>query len=564
MAIAGLALVCVPAAANPADIVFHHGRIHTEDPARSQAAAIAIAGDRIVAVGDDQTIDALIGPKTRVVDLAGRVVLPGFIDAHIHPAESAQDIDKCSLDDKPLSVAEVQARIRDCLAANPGPAKSWFAVVQVNPSGLTLTRHDLDAVLSDRPLALSGSDGHTIWGNSAALKAAGVTRATPDPAGGRIEREASGDPAGALRDNAAPLLGDRIPQPGLDEKAARLARAFAMMSADGITSVQDARVDDRVMAIYKRLYDTHRLKMRVRGTYHLADPAPGADALIAAAKAFRTRWAIDPDFLRADAVKIFADGVVEYPTRTAALLAPYLGPDGKPTDDLGPTYFPQDAFNRIVALADAADLTVHVHAIGDRAVRSALDAFAYARRENGVRDNRDQIAHLELVDPQDYPRFKALNVIANFQLDWAMADSYVTNATLPVIGAERAARLYPARSLADAGAVIAGGSDWNVSTFDPFEAMERAITRREGKGAAPLAPDQSLTLQTMVDAYTINAAFALKQDRTTGSLEPGKLADLIVLDRDIFAIDPYDLSHAKVLATYLGGKPVYRQAGSGL
>jgi predicted amidohydrolase YtcJ len=329
------------------------------------------------------------------------------------------------------------------------------------------------------------------------------------------------------------------------------------MRATGITSVQDAAVDEHLMQIYKRLYDTHRLKMRVRGSLHLKNLRESAEILIDRAIKFRTKWAIDPDYLRADAVKIFADGVIEAPSQTAALLGPYLDADGHPTRNRGPSYFTQDNLNRIVAAADAAGLTVHVHAIGDRAVRSALDAFAYSRRREGVRDNRDQIAHLELVNPADFSRFKELGVIANFQLLWAERDDYIVKGTLSYLGPERSRYLYPARSLRDAGALIAGGSDWSVSSFNAFEAMEHAVTRAEGRGRPPLLPEQSIALQDIVDGYTINAAFALKQEHTTGSLEAGKRGDFIVLDRDIFAIDPFDLHDTKVLSTYLDGREVY-------
>jgi len=254
--------------------------------------------------------------------------------------------------------------------------------------------------------------------------------------------------------------------------------------------------------------------------------------------------------------------VVEYPSQTAALLEPYLDAGGRPTNNRGPTYFAQDRLNRIVSAADAAGFTVHIHAIGDRAVRSALDAFAAARGRNGTRDGRDQIAHLELVDPADFPRFRELGVIANFQLLWAERDPYIIKATLPYLGPERSRHLYPARSLRDAGALIVGGSDWGVSTFNPFAAMEHAITRCEARGEEPLLADQGIGLQDVLDAYTINAAYALKQERTTGSLEPGKLADFIVLDRDIFAIDPFDLHDTRVLATYLDGRRVYADSAN--
>ena len=539
----------------PADLALLHGRIHTEDARRSVAQAIAVRGNTLIAVGTDAEVAALIGPQTRIVDLQGQVVLPGIIDAHTHPAGSAQDLGKCNLGDALLSPAAVKDKVAACLKKNPG--ESWFEVVQVNPSGLTLTLKDLDSMLAARPLILSGSDGHTLWANSAALKAAHVTAATKDPANGRIERDAAGNPTGTLRDDASDLVADAVPRPDLEHEAAQLARALDAMRATGITSVQDASVDEDLMQIYKRLYDQHRLDMRVRGCFHLQDLHEPARSLIDRAIAFRSRWAVDPDFLRADAVKIFADGVIEYPSQTAALLEPYLDGHGHATDNRGPSYFTQENLNRIVSDADAAGLTVHVHAIGDRAVRATLDAFAYSRQHNGAGDRRDQIAHLELVDPADFPRFKDLGVIANFQLLWAERDPYIVSATLPYIGPERSRYLYPARSLRDAGARLAGGSDWGVSSFNAFEAMERAITRADGRGLEPLFPEQGLRIGDVVDAYTINAAYALKQERTTGSLEPGKRADLILLDRDIFAIDPFDLHDTRILATYLDGREVY-------
>jgi predicted amidohydrolase YtcJ len=468
-------------------------------------------------------------------------------------------MDKCSLGDTPLTLAIIRDKVAACLRRNPGDSGAWFEVVQVDPSGVVLSRSQLDQLLPGRPLLFSGSDGHTVWVNSAALKAAGITRTTPDPPGGRIERNGAGEPTGTLRDNATYMALRHMPAPALAQEADRLNRAFDGMRAIGITAVQDAAVDAHLMSIYKVLYDQDRLRMRVRGCYHLHDLSAPAGAVIDAAVKFRAAWAINPDYLRADCVKIFADGVIEYPTQTAALLAPYLDGAGHSTTNRGPSYFTQANLNQITAAADRAGFTVHVHAIGDRATRSTLDAFAFARAQNGVTDNRPQIAHLELVDPADFPRFKALGVMANLQMEWAERDDYMNSATIPYIGPARSRYLYPARSLRDAGAYIVGGSDWSVSTFDPFVAMEHAMTRAAGKGQAPLLPEQAITLQDMVDAYTIKAAHALKAEASIGSLETGKRADMVVLDRDIFQVDPADLHETRVVATYLDGVRVYPQ-----
>ena len=541
----------------PADLIFLHGSIHTEDAKRSVAQALAVRGNTIIAVGTDQEVSAHTGAGTRTIDLDGKVVLPGIIDAHTHPAESAQDFKKCDLGDRMITARELKTQVAACLKTHRGDKNLWFEAVQINPSGLTLTRADLDSILPGQPMLLTGSDGHTVWANSAALRAAHVNTATRDPAGGRIERDADGNPTGTLRDAAGDLVTDAKPSPSLASQASRLDKAFDDMRAIGITSVQDASVDEHFMQLYKRLYDAHRLNMRVRASFTLKDLSEPANTAIDRAIKFRARWTIDPHFLRADAVKIFADGVIEYPSQTAALLEPYLNAEGHRTGNRGPSYFTQENLNRLIAGADAAGFTVHVHAIGDRAVRSALDAFAYSRQKNGPMDNRDQIAHLELIDPADFPRFKALGVIANLQLLWAERDDYIDKATLAYLGPERSRYIYAARSLRDAGAVIAGGSDWDVSSFNAFAAMEHAITRAEARDKPPLLPEQSIGIQDAVDAYTINAAYALKQESTTGSLESGKRGDFIILDRDIFAVDPFDLNKTRVLATYLDGREVY-------
>src|ERR1700722_6092234 len=308
-----IGLAAAAAASPPADLVLLHGKIHTEDADRRVVQALAVRGNSIVAVGTDEAITELVGPGTRKIDLGGRVVLPGIIDAHTHPAQGAQDLEKCSLDDKALTPSQIKSRVAACLKERPGEPTAWFEVTMVNPSGLTLSLADLDSMLPGRPLLLSGSDGHTAWANSPSLKLAHVTAATADPAGGHIERYAAGRPTGTLRDNAMDLVFDAKPAASLDHDAELLDRALQSMRAAGITSVQDAAVDDHWMQMYKRLYEAHRLNMRVRGSLWLKNLHVSAKVLIDGATHFRAKWAIDPDFLRADAVKIFADGVVAYP-----------------------------------------------------------------------------------------------------------------------------------------------------------------------------------------------------------------------------------------------------------
>ena len=365
------------------------------------------------------------------------------------------------------------------------------------------------------------------------------------------------------------LVEDKIPKLLLGKQASLTAAELKKMSAVGITSLMDARVkpsagDDRAEPgeedVWRRLYNTCRLPMRVRMAIIVDDvvdkPYDDIDKTVAQLVEKSKEGDVDPNILRAGVVKVFADGVMEYPAQTAALLCPYLDAHGKPTKSRGKLDL-DPKFAQLVTKLDAAGLTVHVHAIGDRAVRTTLDAFAAAREKNGDRDNRHQIAHLQLVDPADIPRFKALGVIADFQLLWARREPEREGPLEPYLGPERYRNLYPAGSLHAAGALIIGGSDWDVSSYNPFEAFQTAVTRSGGKGQKPLNIDEKIPLTTAVDAYTINAAFAMKQEATTGSLEVGKRADLVVLDRDIFSVDPYKIGNTKVLRTYLDGQPVY-------
>jgi predicted amidohydrolase YtcJ len=553
-----------------ADIVLRNGKIYTADKARSIKEAIAFTGNTIVAVGDDKDVAQLIGSKTKVIDLGGKLVLPGLIDTHIHPIIGALNGAKCSLAGVKASIDTLKPVIKDCLAKDQGGADDWFEAAQLDNYGFSATAKDVDEIEASRPVALWGNDGHTVWVNSRGLELLGVTAETQDIAGGKIGRDAAGVPDGYFADRAAVVVDEKIPSPSLEEKAALTAAELKRMSAYGITSLMDAFVTPAEAAVWRKLYDEGTLAMRVRMASYFADPqtlfrpaSNDSDEAVARLVKASKDGEVDPDFLRAGVVKIFADGVMEYPARTAALLEPYLGTDGRPTKHAGELYFDPDRFARLVQKLDGEGLTVHVHAIGDRAVRTTLDAFAAAREANGDRDNRHQIAHLQLVDPTDFPRFKELGVVADFQLEWAKREPATEGPLEPFLGPERYRYLYPAGSLHRAGATIVGGSDWDISSYNPFRAFQTAVTRAGGKGQRPLNLDERIPLETAIDAYTINAAYAMKQDKTTGSLEVGKRADLVVLDRDILTVDPETIGNAKVLATYLDGRLIYSAPSDG-
>jgi predicted amidohydrolase YtcJ len=562
-----------------ADVVLYHGKIYTADPARSFQQAIAFTGNTIVAVGDDNKVKLLIGPKTKVVDLSGKLVLPGLIDTHSHPIGSAVDLGKpkgCSLADvkgEPPTIEALKPVIRECLRKEPGGRNAWLEAVQLYNYNFKATAKDLDSIEKTRPMVLEGNDGHTAWVNSHGLDLLCKTVKTVNVKVGCAYRKiACPASTGFLVEDDVGLVEDLIPELPLEKQASLTAAALKKMSANGITSLMDALVGPNEEQVWLLLYRTGRIPMRVRMALAIdeinhpyRDINDTVNQLVTASNGIKIskQGDVDPNFLRAGVVKVFADGVMEYPAQTAALLKPYLDGHGKRTKcrgklDLNPK-FPQ-----LVRKLDAAGLTVHVHAMGDRAVRKTLDAFAAARRTNGDRDNRHQIAHLELVDPADFPRFKALGVIADFQLLWALRDQTTVEAVKPYLGPKRYRYLYPADSLLKAGATIVGGSDWSVSSYNPFCALRTAVTRTGGgKKEKPLNKDQKIPITAAVDAYTINAAFAMKQDTTTGSLEVGKRADLVILDRDIFTVDPNIIADTKVLATYLDGRRVYKAPASG-
>lgn len=563
--IAGLALIALAVLstacpgrgpAGEADLILTNGAVYTMDASRPRVEAIAAAGGRIVYAGDARGAERFRGPSTEVIDLNGKMALPGFQDSHVHLVTGGVELGLCDLNGL-RTKDEVYAAVRQYAERNPG--SPWVTGggwdLPLFP-GAHPRKEDLDALVPDRPAVLSAADGHSSWANSRALAIAGITRETPDPPGGRIERDpGTGEPTGTLRESAAGLVEKHVPPLEPEDYIKGLRAGLDMANRLGITSIIEASARDRLLDAYAALDRSGELTVRVLACLHV-DPARGtaeAGRLAGLRDAYRgTR-------LRSTAAKIFVDGVME--SHTAALLEDYLD---RPGDRGRPLLEPEELEALAVAL-DAAGFQIHVHAIGDRAVRMTLDAFEAARRAGGPRDLRHHIAHLQLIDPADIPRFKALGVTANFQALWAYPDAYITDLTVPILGDARSRRLYPIGSVARSGAVIVGGSDWSVSSMDPLAAIQTALTRRapEDPPGDAWIPEERVGLEAMLRAYTMNGAWLSHEEKTRGSLEAGKAADIVVLSRDLFEIPPSEIARAKVLLTLLEGREVFRDPSFG-
>ena len=547
-----LLLFAACSSTQPADLVLRHGLIFPDAGDTLTVESIAVRNGRIVYAGRDEGSASYIGDQTRTIELGGRVVLPGFHDTHMHP-RGGIGLGEITLSDLETRKAILDS-VRSYASLHPDipwiRGRGWQLPVfpDANPR-----KEWLDEVVSDRPVYLTAADGHSAWVNSRALVLAGVTRETRDPPNGRIERDpATGEPSGTLRESAADLVEVHLPARTGAEIEAGLRKSLSMANAVGITTVHDAFAGPGLLRAYQSLDSAGILTARVFAALE-TDPRAGprqVDSL----RAWRGRYP-GVRYYSPRAAKIFADGVIE--AKTAALLEPYLGGTDRGEPNLSP-----GAMDTLVAAIDAAGFQIHVHAIGDRAVRMSLDAFAFARRHNGPRDARPIIAHLELIDPADIPRFAALGVIPSFQPLWAFADRYITDLTEPVLGPTRSRWLYPIGSVTRAGARLAAGSDWSVSSMNPFEAIQVAITRRapDAPPGPPWIAEELVDLRTMLRAYTQGGAYAAGIESSNGTLEVGKAADLIVLDRDIFRIPATEVHAVRVLLTLLDGREVWRDA----
>jgi predicted amidohydrolase YtcJ len=539
-----------------ADVVILHGDVRTMNPALPVASGLALSGGRVVFVGDDAGARQWIDTHTQTVDAGGATVLPGLIDSHVHVAEGALARGGCSFADDQLTVEQAADKIHTCFAKDKNT--KWLVVTDVNGAGFKADHRQLDAIERDRPLFLWGSDGHTGWVNSRALTLAKITRGTPNPDDGRIERDAKGDATGFLVDGAIGLVTAAMDPATPENRLEKLRWILPQLHAVGITSYLEANTDAETVAAYRTLSEREQLSARV--TIALESSGANTPAEFARLTGLRAQVAGDP-LLRADFIKLFADGVMEFPTQTAALLQPYNDAKGRPGKQMGKLYLAPDLMTAFIRQADTEGFNVHIHAIGDAAVHEALDAFAAARTAGSTR--LYSIAHLQLVDAPDLPRFAALDVQPSLQLLWAQPDNYSIDALKPWLGAERMERQYPARSLVENHAVIAGGSDWDVSSFNPFEAMATAMSRMN-----PAKPErgqlngkEALTLDEMLRAYTINAARLIGRDGDIGSLEVGKAADVAVLDRKFTSGTAADAVRSTVVThTFFNGREMPRSA----
>jgi predicted amidohydrolase YtcJ len=539
-----------------ADLLLRNGHIFTSNPAHPWAKAMAIRGSKIVAMGSDKDVEGFRGPHTKVMDLGGRMAMPGIIDSHIHFLEGSLSLDQFALDDA-YAIPEIMRRVKDFAAAHP--ERKWllgrgWLYEPFKPSGLP-TKQILDEIVPNRPVVIDCYDGHSIWVNSKALALAGITRDTPDPRKGDlvtgtiVKDPSSGDPTGVLKEGAVDLVRRVIPEPTREEKLEAVRRGLKEANRHGLTSVVNASGSISEMDLYDQLRCQGELTVRMRTALmmvpHLDEKT--LDMFEEGRRRFHDEW------LRGGVIKAFMDGVIE--SHTAAMLSPY-------TDDpklIGSMNYTPEQFKSNVLELDRRHFQVMTHAIGDRSVRTVLDAYQAAEEANGPRDRRFRIEHIETVDPADIPRFGRLHVIASMQPYHCYPEPNLLNIWARNIGPARLPYSFAWRDLAAAGAKLAFGSDWPVVSLDPFIGIQNAVTRQDDSGNPPggWVGNQKITLDQALAAYTRVAAYAEFNENLVGSLEKGKLADVIVLSQDLFAIKPLEIRKTTALMTIVGGKIVY-------
>jgi predicted amidohydrolase YtcJ len=571
-------LAAASPAAAPADRVYRNGVLFTADAGHPTAQALAVRDGRIVYVGDDAGVAGLVGPATVSVDLAGRFLMPGLVDGHMHPLSAGRELMKCSLDYASLSVDEMQERIQRCLDATAAQEPDgWLEVVawfqeSMRPAGVRTSRATLDALKTSRPIVVHSSFGHTTLVNTRALALAGVTAATSDPLGGKIWRDAAGDPTGLLEDAASQPFDALLPKPTAEDDLAAARAALEAMSRQGITSFLDADTPPEHLAAFTTVHEAGGLTARAHFAplvepKDAAEPAAAVARVVALAKHYDQGQIVPAPGVTVRNAKLYLDGVISAPALTGAMLDPYLLTDaaesaGSADPGRGPAvYFLPGPLASLLVRLGRAGIDPHLHADGDGAVRAALDGIEALRRALPGADIRPAIAHDEIVAPADFPRFAALGAIPVLSFQWEKPAGDTLGLT-GYFGPTRMRILEPAGLLAAAGARIAFGSDWPVDRLDEWFALKVGVTRTNAPDAPAeyrgrLGDDPGLSREAVLRAATIDAAYELHEDQATGSLEVGKCADLIVLDRNPLSVPAEEIANVQVLETLVGGRVVW-------
>jgi predicted amidohydrolase YtcJ len=557
--------------------VIKNARVWTGTGTMAEAVAIGTDG-RIMGVGTSRAMGKYVGNQTVVLSAAGRTVISGIHDGHVHPTAVVQYLIYPTLEDAQLTLAAMQSALNGFLASPSTVFRGdWLFVLGWNPvacpvDALPAVKQYLDELdnPTNRPIILRGSDGHNSFVNSRALEIAGIDDSTPNPSGGVIVRDAGGHATGVLVDTAQDLVMSAIPSLTAAEQLPWFGAISGYMASMGITSFQDAWVTPESLELYAMAGAQGLMRQRAQAMLLLPEEYFGNPAAgLAWAEGLAQAYAGTP-WLSIRTIKIFLDGVMEFPAQTAALIDPYLAADGTPTANRGNLYVDTATLSSIITVFDRAGWQVHMHAIGDRAVRTGLDAVAAARAANPGSAVRHTMAHLQLIDPADYGRFAALGVIPDFQLQWACSDYWTNEALHPYIGDDRYARLYPAHSVWSAGGALAGGSDWPVDPLAPWNQVATAVDRiglgglpSSGAGGTglPLDPDQAIPLDVALAMHTRGTAHQMYQEARTGTVVVGKDADLQVLDVDATVVSTRKLALANVVRTFRAGATTWDSTG---
>ena len=542
-------------AQHTADAVLVHGKVYTQNAAQPWAEAIAIGDGKILAVGNGAEIAKYRGPKTQVIDARGHLVLPGFVDSHVHFISGSLGLETVALDTAE-TVAEIQKRVKEFAAAHPEKkAITGFGwMYPVFGKAALPDKKYLDEVVSDRPVILISYDGHTTWVNSKSLELAGITKQTPSPLNGVIVRDPStGEATGTLKESAGDLVARLAPQPSDEETISAVVAGIKLANSFGITRVHSAGGDGERIEIFDQIRKRNLLTLRFYFSI-FAQPPTVTPEFIEKAEALRRNY--HDEWLSGGAIKFWADGVIE--SHTAAMLAPY---SDDPTTS-GHSNWTPDAYRAGVFEFDRRGFQIFTHAIGDKTIRMALDTYAESNTKNNRPDARDRIEHIEDPDPAEIPRFGKLGVIASMQPLHAYPNADVLDVWARNVGPKRAQNAWPWNDLEATGAHLTFGSDWPVVTLDPWKAIQTLLTRQtlEGKPAGGWIPRERINLKQAIDGYTLGAAYAGFREKTEGSIETGKLADMIVVSQNLFEIPAAKIHETTVLYTLVGGKVVYHLA----